>query len=216
MAPALKPEARSPRINDPEKTKADILAVATAHFAERGLSGARVDEIADLTNTSKRMIYYYFESKEGLYQAVLERAYKGIRRIETEMDLEATSPTEALTHIVDFTFEYHFRHPEFTRLVAIENVHRAQYIRAIPGLREHNAAVITTLQRLLDRGEQSGEFRAGLGAVQLHWVISAFAVFNVSNDATFSYLFDFDGANPEIHAQRKAAVIDAVLRWCRA
>jgi len=206
--------ARS-RVNDPEKTRADILAVATSHFAEKGLSGARVDEIAELTNTSKRMIYYYFESKQGLFLAVLERAYMGIRRIETEMDLDVLPASEALAAIVRFTFDYHFEHPEFARLVSIENIHKAENLRQIPGIRQHNAAAIEKLTGLLARGVQTGEFRQGLDPVQLHWMISAFAVFNVSNDATFSYLYDRDGSQPDVHLARREAVTETVLTWCR-
>ena len=68
-APSARERTRS---NDPDRTKANILEVATHEFSEKGLSGARIDEIAERTRTSKRMIYYYFESKEGLYRAVLE------------------------------------------------------------------------------------------------------------------------------------------------
>ena len=53
---------------------ANILEVATREFSDKGLAGARIDEIAAATRTSKRMIYYYFGSKEGLYVAVLEEA----------------------------------------------------------------------------------------------------------------------------------------------
>ena len=60
------------RTNDPERTKAEILAVAKAEFAEKGLDGARIDEIAAATRTSKRMIYYYFESKEGLFERLIQ------------------------------------------------------------------------------------------------------------------------------------------------
>jgi AcrR family transcriptional regulator len=216
MVKPTKATAVKSRVNDPDKTRADILSVAARHFAERGLSGARVDEIAEVTNTSKRMIYYYFESKQGLYQAVLERAYMGIRRIETEMDLDTLTPVEALTAIVRFTFDYQFEHPEFARLVSIENVHRAENLRQIPGIREHNAAVITQLSGLITRGVDCGQFRAGLDPVDLHWMISAFAIFNVSNDATFSYLYDRDGSLPEVHAERREVVTQAVLRWCQA
>ena len=69
------------RTNDPARTMAGILDVATKKFAEKGLSGGRIDEIAAATNTSKRMIYYYFGSKEGLYVAVLEAAYRRMRAI---------------------------------------------------------------------------------------------------------------------------------------
>ena len=47
------------RTNDPARTMAEILTVATHEFADKGLTGARIDEIAAATRTSKRMIYYY-------------------------------------------------------------------------------------------------------------------------------------------------------------
>ena len=66
------PRRRRQRVNDPEGTRRNIIEVATKEFADKGFSGARVDEIAARTKTSKRMIYYYFGGKEGLYIAVLE------------------------------------------------------------------------------------------------------------------------------------------------
>src|SRR6185437_1472111 len=75
-------------LTDAERTKADIVAVAMDEFAENGLTGARVDAIAERTRTSKRMIYYYFGSKDGLYRAVLEQAYNGIRTRESQTHLK--------------------------------------------------------------------------------------------------------------------------------
>ena len=83
------PGDASKRLNDPDATKADILAVATHEFAEKGFSGARIDEIAERTNASKRMIYYYYGGKEPLYQAVLEACYRRIRSVEEKVDLGA-------------------------------------------------------------------------------------------------------------------------------
>ena len=98
---AARPKAVAPRTNDPERTMADIIEVATHEFSEKGLAGARIDVIAEAMRTSKRMIYYYFGSKEGLYIRVLEEAYRRIREIESSLHLEdlapgwafATSPT---------------------------------------------------------------------------------------------------------------------------
>ena len=75
-------QEEAPTLRDAERSMQDILAVATEEFAFNGLSGARVDQIAERTRTSKRMIYYYFNGKEGLYQAVLEKAYMDIRSLE--------------------------------------------------------------------------------------------------------------------------------------
>ena len=66
---AAKPKAELQR--DAERTRAELLAVATEVFAESGYSGARVDEIAERTRTTKRMIYYYFGGKEQLYLCLL-------------------------------------------------------------------------------------------------------------------------------------------------
>src|SRR5919107_6258194 len=98
----LKDKARVPsRRNDPERTKQDILAVATKEFADHGLTGARVDAIAARTRTTKRAIYYYFGSKEGLYVAVLEKAYGDIRRVESAMHLEDLEPEEAIRKLIE-------------------------------------------------------------------------------------------------------------------
>src|ERR1700739_3254554 len=101
------------RTNDPDATKANILEVALHEFAEKGLSGARIDEIAEQTRTSKRMIYYYFQSKDGLYLAVLEECYRRIRQIEAGLDLDPLPPMEALRLLVESTFDYQNAHPDF-------------------------------------------------------------------------------------------------------
>jgi AcrR family transcriptional regulator len=58
---------------DPEATKAKILAAAVREFSAKGISGARVDAIAARARVNKRMLYYYFESKEGLFREILRR-----------------------------------------------------------------------------------------------------------------------------------------------
>src|SRR5690348_7196903 len=105
------------RRRDAERTRADILAVATEEFAQNGYSGARVDEIAARTRTTKRMIYYYFGGKEQLYLAVLERAYAEIRAAEREVDVDHLDPVSAIRRIAEVTFDHHEAHPAFIQLV---------------------------------------------------------------------------------------------------
>lgn len=109
-------------------TRANIIAVATREFASKGFSGARVDEIADLTATSRRMIYYYFTNKEALYVAVLEEAYRGIREIEARLNLDHLDPVEAIRTLVGFTFDYQWEHEDFVRLVMVENIHHGVHL----------------------------------------------------------------------------------------
>ena len=118
------------RTNDPERTRADIVTVATREFSQKGLAGARIDVIAEAMRTSKRMIYYYFGSKEGLYIRVLEEAYRRIRDIEKSLHLDDLAPEDALRRLVGFTVDYQLANPDFIRIVMTENIHRASFAAA--------------------------------------------------------------------------------------
>ena len=213
-ARALK-RAAPGRGHDPEMTRQDILAVATKEFAEKGYSGARVDEIAEHTNTSKRMIYYYFEDKEGLFVAVLEEAYRRIRQIEATLDLAHLKPDAAIRALVGFTFDYQNSNEDFIRLVMVENIHKGIHLARSRAIQELNVSVINTLRDIYKRGVKSGIFRKGIDEIDLHMTISALCFFNVSNRATFSQIFKRDIAAPAMLAKRRAIVIDTVIRYLR-
>lgn len=206
--------ARTPARRDADSTRAQILAVATEEFSKKGLSGSRVDEIAARTRTNKRMIYYYFESKEGLYRAVLERSYEHIRMIESELDLLSVSPEEGLRQLVRTTFTYHSRHPDFVRLVMNENIHHGEHIEHLASIKQRNRTVIAMLGGLIERGIAAGAFRRDLDPVELHMSISALCFYNVSNRYTFSKIFGKDMTSPKALAARCEVVVEMIERWC--
>src|SRR3954469_3951373 len=162
------PRAAPARQRDAVRTKREILEVATREFAERGYAGARVDEIAAQTRTTKRMIYYYFESKEGLYAAVLEQAYAAIRREEQAIDVEQLAPAAAIRRLAELTFDHHERHPEFIRLVAIENIHHAEHMAKSERLANLGSPAIEVITRILDRSRSDGVFRADADPIDVH------------------------------------------------
>lgn len=206
-------DANPPRRRlDPERTRQEILAAAREEFAERGLDGARVDAIAARTNTVKRMIYYYFGSKEGLYLATLEAAYAEIRQAENALELDRLSPVEAIRRLIAFTFDYDEAHPDFIRLVSTENMHHARHMARSEVIRQVNSGVISLLAGVLDRGKLDGSFRADVDPVDVHLLISALCFFRVSNRATFGMLFDRDLSEPHVRARHKAMLMEAVLR----
>ena len=200
-----------PRKQDAERTRSEILLAARDEFARNGLSGARVDAIAARTRTSKRMIYYYFGSKEGLYLAVLEQAYGDIRRAERALDLGALPPREAMRRLVEFTFDYQQAHPEFIRLVSIENIHHARYVRQSDAIRRLNATAIEVLREILERGEREGAFRREVDPLDVHVMISAFCFFRVSNRHTVRALFRVDLVSDALGPRHKRMVGEAVL-----
>ncbi len=196
---------------DRERTRQEILAAAREEFAEHGLSGARVEAIAARTSTVKRMIYYYFGSKEGLYLAVLEEAYADIRRFEAELKLDHYPPVEAIRRLVEFTFDYDEAHLDFIRLVSTENVLNALYISKSTTIQALNRGAITLLQAVLDRGKRDKVFRQDVDPVDVHLLISSFCFFRVSNRYTFNTLFGHDLSDAAVCVRHKAMLTDAVL-----
>lgn len=213
-APARK-RAEPTRTNDPARTMADILEVATREFADKGLAGARIDVIAEAMRTSKRMIYYYFGSKEGLYLAVLEESYRRMRTMEAEAHLEDLPPEDALRRLVGHTVDYQWAHPEFIRLVQSENIHRAEFLARSKAIRKLNVPAIEGLRRVLERGQKEGLFRGGIDPVDLHMSISALSNFQVANRHTFSVIFQRDMESPAAQIARRDSIIEMIVRFVR-
>src|ERR1043165_5946864 len=163
------PDARARVVErDPEATRANILAIATEEFAQKGFSGARVDDIAARTDTTKRMIYYYFGDKEGLFVAVIERAYAGIRQIEASLKLDHLDPEQALRTLVGFTFDYQNAHECFIRRVRVEHIHRGVRLARSGNIEELTVPAIAPLRDIYARGRAAGAFRDGVDEIDLH------------------------------------------------
>jgi len=177
------------RRRDAVRTRADILQVARREFADRGYAGARVDEIAARTRTTKRMIYYYFGGKEQLYLAVLEQAYSEIRAVEQTLDVEHLDHVAAIRRLAELTFDHHEAHPDFIRLVSIENIDRGEHIAKTTLLANVNTTAIDVIGRILEAGRQAGVFTREVDALDMHMLISSFCFFRVANQHTFGAIF---------------------------
>ncbi len=212
-APKLKQAPSPRRQRDPEQTRAEILQVAAGEFAEHGFAGGRVDRIADQMRTTKRMIYYYFGSKEELYVAVLEQAYAAIRRAEQEIDVDHLDPIAAIRRLAELTFDHHEANPSFLRLVSIENVHRAEHLRRSPHIAHLNVPAIDLIARILERGYASGVFVRRVDAIDLHMMISAFCVFRISNQHTFGVIFNRDLTSPDLRDRYRKMLADMVVSY---
>ncbi|TQL40440.1 TetR family transcriptional regulator [Homoserinimonas aerilata] len=204
------------RRRDRERTRAELLRVATEAFAESGFAGTRVDDIADRTQTTKRMIYYYFGGKEQLYLAVLENAYRGIREAEQQVHVGDLEPVEAVRRIAELTYDHHLNHREFIRLVSIENIHHGSYIRRLGSLKELNQPAVGVLDTVLSRGRDEGRLRDDVDALDVHLVISSYCFFQVANQHTFGYLFDRDLLDPDRREHLRAMIGDVVVAWLTA
>lgn len=211
-APSAKIE-RPQRKNDAGATRENILKIAAEEFSAAGFSGARVDEIAERTKTSKRMIYYYFGSKDGLYLAVLEQAYARIRGLESTLQLENLPPTQAMRRLIESTFDHDDQNPDFVRLVSIENIHRAAHMKQSAVLSRMNVGVIDIIAEILRRGYADRSFSRAVDPVDLHMMISAQCFFRVSNQYTFGAIFGRDLSSEALKTRHKAMICDAVIAF---
>jgi AcrR family transcriptional regulator len=216
--PAAADESTLPRerVRDAERTRADILAVATREFADRGYAGARINEIAAKTSTTKRMIYYYFGGKEQLYIAVLEAAYTRIRSLEQQLDVEHLDPVQAARELAGLTFDHHEAHPEFVRLVSIENIHRAAHIARSTVLSGLATPALDVLDAILQRGREAHLFREDVDALDVHQVISGYCIFRIANRHTFGAIFGRDMLEPGRREHQRRMVGDLVVAFLTA
>lgn len=214
-ASLIEPAAKG-RKNNPEKTRESILQAAVDEFVRHGLSGARVDAIAERTHTSKRMIYYYFASKEQLYLAVLEKLYGDIRNTEGKLHLGELGPLEAIRRLIEFTFDHHDRNVDFVRIVSIENIHHGEHIARSEVIPTLNNSVLQAIADILRRGEATGLFRSGLDPLDIHMLISSFCFYRVSNRHTFGTIFQVDLSAEAVKQRHKQVICESVLRYMQA
>jgi AcrR family transcriptional regulator len=206
---------RPPGERDPERTRAAILAAATEEFTAHGLNGARVDEIATRSGVNKRMIYYYFGDKNGLYLAVLEEIYADIRNAEIRLHLADRDPVDAMRELVAFTWNYFIEHPEFLSLLSTENLHRAKHLKTSRKIRELHSPLVGLITTVLARGVKAKVFRAGVDPIQLYITIASLGFFYLSNRFTLSTIFGRDLSTVEALAERGRHIEDVVLSYLR-
>ncbi|MFG2007129.1 TetR family transcriptional regulator [Spirillospora sp. NPDC048911] len=202
--------ATGERQRDADRTRAEILEIAQREFARHGFAGARVDDMAALMRTTKRMIYYYFGGKENLYVAVLEKAYGEVRSLESTIDVQHLAPVEAIRTLAELTFDHHEAHPDFIKLVSIENIHQAEHLRKSEALVNLGAPVAELISQILTAGRASGDFVAEADAIDVHMMISSFCFFRIANQHTFGALFGRDMTAPE-HRERHRRMIGEMV-----
>lgn len=208
--------ARKPRTRDAEATKARILEAAKREFAKNGLGGARVDVIAEKARANKRMIYHYFDSKEGLFQTILENAYVDIRTAEQKLNLDHLDPKAALERLVRFTWDYYLKNPEFITLVNSENLHRAKHLKKSEIVKVYSRKFVSMVTTILDRGVAAGVFRPGVDPVQLNITIAAIGYYYLTNRFTGSIVFERDLMAKDALEERLRFNIDTILRLVAA
>lgn len=206
------PEVASPRA---QATRRRILEAAIAEFTEKGLDGARVDEIATRAGANKRMLYAYFGAKEELWLAALEAVYAAMRAEESRLVVEHLPPEEGIAELVRFKLRYTAAHPEVVALLTSENLHRARYLRRSTQVQALYSPALAVLEALLRRGAAEGRFRDGVDPVQLYISLTALSHFYLANGHTLSVIFGLDLLTDAAIAVREAHAVEVILGYLR-
>ena len=213
--PARKAPARATAPALADSSREALIQAAIAEFSASGLAGARVDEIAAVAGVNKQLVYHYFGSKDGLYQAALEVVYGRIRAREQEFELGEMAPLAAMEQFVGFSFDYLADHPEFISLLNDENRHGASHLQRSGSVQSMHMPLVSMMEETLKKGIAQGVFSASLNAIDLYISIAALSYFFFSNNRTLSTVFNKKLDTPAARAARRRHVIEFVLKAVR-
>jgi len=189
---------------------------ARDEFAEHGFSGTRIERVAERAGADKKLVYYYFGTKEALFLQVLDAATEEFRAAERTLALDGLPASEALRRIISFVFEYYVAHPEYIALLNSANQQQARHLTKNIGTRAADSPLIRLLSELLERGRAQGIFRGGIDPNQLFVSISGMAYFYLSNNHTLSAVFERNLMTPKALGERLSHITDHVLGYVMA
>jgi TetR/AcrR family transcriptional regulator len=207
--------ARKVRKRDAAATRARILDAAIEEFAARGLQEVRIEDVALRARANRRMIYYYFGSKDGLYLAALEQVYATLAEEERKIDVENLHPVQAITELVRLKIDHYSEHPHYIAFLNMENLHKARYLRRSRRIEEFKAPLGEIIARVLERGQRSGLFRKDVDSVDLYISICALGYLYFSNQYTLSIIFGRQLITSKSLQQRKITVADMIISYLK-
>lgn len=203
------------RIRNPEKTQQRIIDAAIDEFTERGFDGARIDAIAEQSQTNKSLIYKYFTSKDELYIASLSNTYEKLRASQHEIDLDESDPLSSMRKLVESTFNTFADNPRIVRMMTHENVQNARFLKQALSIKLLYTPLLDKLERVIASGQGKGIFRSNIDLKHLYISVSALGYFYFSNTHTLSIVLDEDfQSSKHIEEQREQAV-EMVLSYLK-
>lgn len=203
------------RARNPERTKSEILEAALNEFAVYGYDGAKVHQIAKNAGCNTRLIYHYFDNKERLYMAALRQIYSDIRAQEEDLHLEALPPQEAITRLVETTFDFFEGNPAFLAITRSENLLGGRFIAQMPEIQKMSAPFLQKITDVLSRGRALGVFRQGVDPLQLYVSIVALSAHHINAGHTLSATFGTDLACRDWRQDRRRHVVEMIIHAVR-
>ncbi len=207
---ARRPTSRLGTRGRPEESRAAILKAAVTQFAEHGIAGARTDAIARAAHVNKALLYYYFEDKDALYEAVLDHVFSGLRARVMPVLESNLPPRQKMLEYLGAYFDYIAANPRFPRVV------QAEWLRSGAGsarmqrvAKEYFRPIFRKLAEVLREGVAAGEFRAVNPMDFLPSVVGVI-IFYFSAAPVMKTLMRVDPLSVERIRERRAFVLDFI------
>lgn len=181
---------------DPERTRRLILESASALFAELGPDVATVEQIARQAGYSKRMVYHFFGSKEGLYQEVIKRVYGRVTRVTSESAGKSVGLAEVVDRLIQEYFSFLQQNPEFVALLNWENSHDVEGLKQVD-LRSFVEPVCAVVRAAIKR-EQPGKQVDDTQVIYIIMTCLALCGYYFSNQKSVGALFEIDLSKPAL------------------
>ncbi|GAA7766923.1 TetR family transcriptional regulator [Cupriavidus sp. SHE] len=192
-------------------TIARLLKEARQAFSVKGLAGARVDDIARAAGVTKQLVYHYFSSKEQLFASVLDESAEGVLADLLALDLDHLQPTAALRSFLEYAFDQYRTDPTLGLLAQEGLRYHEQNTDECRRFPDKAPALVAQVERILRRGEQSGEFRAGTDARLFYAASALLTTGGFTNRYTVSAVSGFDSTSPEGIAVWRRFSVEFVL-----
>jgi TetR/AcrR family transcriptional regulator len=198
---------------DPVRTRGRILDIASEEFASRGFDGTRVDEIAARSMVSKNLIYHYFESKDALFIAVLERAHEIFRTHQENIQLNESKPLQNMRNLVVESFRYWSQSRQFIAYLDSANFHKSKHVKKSVPIQNAYSSLIERMSNILHQGVEEKVFRHGVDPLDLYISISALAYHFFQFQHMYSIIFRKELNSDSVIAARLRHVEDMILGY---
>ncbi|MER3434413.1 MAG: TetR family transcriptional regulator [Leptolyngbya sp. ERB_1_1] len=199
------------QIRDAEVTQKQILDAAEIEFSRHGLQGARISAIAKRAKITAAMIHYYFEHKEGLYKAVLQRPIDEVQQLVNQLELDHLSPEDAIVFVIRMAIANEFNNP-YRQMLWFQEASQNQGLYFKQG---NWSVLFDRVTKVLERGMKSGDFRVADPMLTLTHILGV-CIFYFTVQENWKHLMpDVDrlsAENVEKHTESAIAFILAAIK----
>lgn len=194
------------------ETRKRLLDAGEAEFAAKGFPGARLREIADIAHVQPALIAHHFGDKEGLYQAVLDRAFSAIAESSWAILEKFREPRELVSAFIDYLVDLHAQSGPLLAILRHEAASGGTPV-GLTVLRERNRPLFEAIFEQLERFQREGKVRTSIDARELILATMGMTIYPFQEAPLLDAVWPRpEGSGETDLSCRKRTVVELVLR----